>query len=142
MIRLLTIEDYEEIYRLWQNTPGVGLRSLDDSKEGIRRFLLRNPYTCFVSMEEGRIAGVILSGHDGRRGYIYHACVDGAFRRRTIGRQLALKVMAAMNAEGIHKLALVAFRENDLANYFWSKTGWELREDLNFYSISLNNDNN
>lgn len=142
MIRLLTIEDYDEIYRLWQKTPGVGLRNLDDSKEGIKRFLLRNQYTCFTSMEEGHIAGVILSGHDGRRGYIYHACVDPAFRRRTIGRQMAIKVMEAMKAEGIHKLALVAFRENDLANNFWRNIGWELREDLNYYSISLDNDNN
>ena len=49
---------------------GMGLNNLDDSKEGIGRFLNRNPDTCFVAELENVIIGVILTGNDGRRGYI------------------------------------------------------------------------
>lgn len=67
-IRLMTISDYNQVYELWINTPGMGLNNLDDSKEGIDRYLKRNPSTCFVAEDEGKIIGVIMSGHDGRRG--------------------------------------------------------------------------
>lgn len=81
-IRLMNIEDYEQIYSLWVNTPGMGLNNLDDSREGIERYLKRNPNTCFVAEEKGTIIGVIISGHDGRRGFIYHTTVAVDYRGR------------------------------------------------------------
>ena len=56
-----------ELFELWQNTANMGLRSLDDSKEGISCFLKRNPNTNFVVYEDGQLVGAILCGHDGRR---------------------------------------------------------------------------
>ena len=49
-LRLLTMDDYNSIYALWSSTPGMGLRTLDDSNEGIERFLKRNPTTCFAAL--------------------------------------------------------------------------------------------
>ena len=60
---------------------GMGLNNLDDSKEGIGRFLNGNPDTCFVAELENVIIGVILTGNDGRRGYIYHTAVNPKYRR-------------------------------------------------------------
>ncbi len=137
MIRRLMIDDYDQIYRLWQDTPGVGLNQLDDSREGIQRFLLRNPSTCFAAEENGRIIGVILGGHDGRRGHIYHACVDTDYRRRSIGTKLVTKVIEAMKEENITKVTLVAFKDNNTGNLFWNRAGWIRRDDLNYYAISL-----
>ena len=68
-IRKMTADDYDGVYRLWLDTPGMGLNNLDDSREGIERYLRRNPGTCFVAQKEGRIVGAIMSGHDGRRGF-------------------------------------------------------------------------
>ncbi len=137
MIRLLTIDDYDEIIHLWKKTPGLGLNSLDDSREGILRFLLRNPASNFVAVEDGHIVGTILSGHDGRRGYIYHAGVDTEYRRRRIGTELLQSVIAAMKKEKITKLILVALKDNEAGNVFWSSLGWERRDHLNMYSYSL-----
>jgi hypothetical protein len=61
----MTIEDYQSVYTLWTSTPGIGMRSLDDSREGIERFLLRNPTTCFVAADGDTTVGVILCGHEG-----------------------------------------------------------------------------
>ena len=44
-IRVMTIEDYDEVYHLWINTPGMGLNSIDDSKSGIEKYIKRNPKT-------------------------------------------------------------------------------------------------
>ena len=67
MVRVMTIDDYEEVYDLWNSIHGFGLRSLDDSNDGIERFLKRNPTTSVVDIEDGKIVGAILCGHDGRR---------------------------------------------------------------------------
>lgn len=68
MIRTMTIEDYDEVYSLWTKIRGFGLRSVDDSREGIARFLKRNPTTSVVAVEDGKVVGSILCGHDGRSG--------------------------------------------------------------------------
>ena len=129
-IRLMTIEDYDGVYTLWRNTPGMGLNTTDDSREGIERYLRRNPTTSFVALWEDAIVGVILAGHDGRRGYIYHTAVLPAFRGRGIARQLVEQAMAALEREGIHKAALVVFARNALGNSFWESIGFSTREDL------------
>lgn len=126
----MTIEDYEEVRSLWTNTPGMGLNNLDDSKEGIEFYLKRNPNTCFVAKEEGKVVGVILSGHDGRRGFIYHAAVDINHRREGIGKKLVELSLTSLKEEGIKKVALVAFLKNELGNKFWEKMGFEERKDL------------
>ena len=67
-IRVMTLEDYDEVYALWMGIHGFGIRSIDDSKEGVERFLKRNPTTSMVAVADGKIVGAILCGHDGRRG--------------------------------------------------------------------------
>ena len=136
-IRLMEIGDFSACYDLWLRTPGMGLNNIDDSPEGIGRYLRRNPNTCFVAEEEGRIVGVILAGHDGRRGHISHTAVDGAFQRRGIGRQLVEHVMAAMEREGIIKVNLVVFSHNEKGNAFWESLGFTVRTDLTYRNKSI-----
>lgn len=138
-IRNMTIHDYDKVYNLWINTPGMGLNSIDDSKEGIEKYLKRNPSTCFVAEENDNIVGVILSGHDGRRGYIHHTAVSSDFRKQGIGRKLVDHAIEALKAEGIIKVALVVFAKNDLGNGFWEKAGFEVREDLYYRNKSIVN---
>lgn len=129
-IRNMMISDYENIYELWLNTPGMGLNNLDDSKEGVEKYLKRNPTTCFVAEEDGKIIGIIMSGHDGRRGFIYHTAVAVEYRYRGIARELVNHAMAALKEEGIVKVALVAFSRNTTGNAFWEKLGFTERDDL------------
>lgn len=141
IIRLLTIEDYEKVYELWTNTKGMGMRSLDDSYEGIEKFLKRNPTTSFVAEENNKLVGVILCGHDGRRGYIYHTAVNPDYRRKGLGEALVSTALEALKNEGINKAALVVFSSNDVGNKFWESIGFEKREDLTYRNISINKDN-
>ena len=136
-IRLMTIADYESVYELWLNTPGMGLNTTDDSREGIEKYFRRNPSTCFAAECDGIIAGVIMAGHDGRRGYIHHTAVLPAYRHSGIGRELVTHAMAALEAEGIHKVALVAFRTNGIGNAFWEKMGFSERDDLVYRNKSI-----
>jgi len=131
-IRLLTPADYPQIYALWLQTPGMGLNNLDDSLEGISRYLQRNPNTCFAAEEQGELLGVILSGHDGRRAFIYHLAVAEKWQRRGIGSALLDASLQALRAEGIHKAALVVMARNLKGNAFWEKVGFTPRPDLTY----------
>ncbi|WP_346876349.1 MULTISPECIES: GNAT family N-acetyltransferase [unclassified Clostridium] len=137
----MKISNYQDIFKLWTSTPGMGLRNLDDSKEGIDKFLMRNPTTNFIAEDDGKIIGSILCGHDGRRGYIYHTAVDIRYRGKGIGKKLVNSVINALKREGINKAALVVFTNNEVGNRFWRSMEWEKREDLNYYNLSINKEN-
>jgi len=136
----MTIEDYEGVYALWKKIKGFGIRSIDDSKEGVARFLKRNPTTSVVAEKDGRIVGSILCGHDGRRGCLYHVCVDEDYRRHGIGKRMVVFAMKALKEEKINKVSLIAFTENDIGNAFWNTIGWTERLDLNYYLNNLEDD--
>ena len=129
--RLMTIDDYQQAYDLWIEC-GNGLNNVDDSKEGIEKYLKRNPATSFVAVCEQKVVGVILCGHDGRRGIIQHACVSPDHRREGIGQKLVELSLEALKEEGITKVLLVAFKKNEGGNAFWESQGFTLREDLNY----------
>ena len=140
-LRVMQIEDYENVYKLWMTIDGFGIRSIDDSKAGVERFLKRNPTTSVVAEVDGRIVGAILCGHDGRRGCFYHVCVHQDYRKHGIGKAMAVFCMKALKEEEINKVSLIAFQKNEGGNQFWRKVGWTFREDLNYYDFTLNEEN-
>ena len=160
-IRVMTEEDYDKVYELWMSIHGFGIRSIDDSREGISRFLKRNPTTSVVASVRGRengeqmsgkqmdseqmgseqIVGAILCGHDGRRGCLYHVCVREDCRKQGIGKAMVVACMRALQAEQINKVSLIAFKNNSIGNQFWKGAEWCYREDLNYYDFTLNEEN-
>ena len=138
LIRKMTIDDYDGVYRLWLDTPGMGLNTVDDSREGIEKYLLRNPNTCFVAKKNNEIIGVIMCGHDGRRGYIHHTAVKISQRTQGIGSSLLDHAMAALNDEGINKAALVVFKQNEIGNAFWESHGFTVRSDIAYRNKNIN----
>ena len=140
-VRVMTIEDYDEVHALWLTIKGFAIRSIDDSREGVDRFLKRNPTTSVVALEDGKIVGAILCGHDGRRGCLYHVCVNPDYRLRGIGKAMVVFCMKALKEEKISKVSLIAFTANDIGNAFWKTIGWTKREDLNYYDFVLNEEN-
>ena len=137
----MTIDDYDGVHELWMTIKGFGIRSVDDSREGVERFLKRNPSTSVVAEEDGKIVGGILCGHDGRRGCLYHVCVHEDYRRKGIGKAMVVRAMEKLKEENISKVSLIAFTKNDIGNAFWNTIGWTERLDLNYYDFVLNEKN-
>ena len=136
-IRKMDISDYDKIYALWLSCKGMGLNDLDDSREGIEKYLLRNPETCFVAEEDDEIIGVIMTGNDGRRGFIHHTAVSPEHRNKGIGKELVQTAMNALKTLGINKVALVCFSRNVDGNAFWEKIGFTQRTDLTYRNKAL-----
>ncbi len=141
LIRPMTMEDYDEVFEMWQSISGFGIRTIDDSREGIARFMERNPGLSVVALHGGRIIGGILCGHDGRRGCLYHVCVRVEYRMLGIGQEMVARCKEALRREGVNKINLIAFCSNSIGNRFWQKLKWKHRADCNYYEEVLNPDN-
>ncbi len=133
----MNIDDYDKVYALWISCKNMGFNDLDDSRDGIERFLLRNPDTSFVAVENDAVIGVILGGHDGRRGYIYHTCVDEKHRKQGVASMLVDACIGSMKQNGINKTALLVFSRNDAGNKFWEKMGFYKRTDVIYRNKEL-----
>lgn len=135
-IEPMDIKDYETIYEMWNNIPGVGLSNAD-SEVAIERYLKHNPNLSFVYYESDKMVGTILCGHDGRRGYIHHTCVLPKYRGRNIGKVLVESALQGLKEQGIDKCHLFVFQDNVIGNNFWQNMGWEKREDIFMYSKNI-----
>ncbi len=138
--KTLTAADYDELYSLWNQVEQTkrALNPVDDTLEGITRYIKRNPTTCFAAIKDKKIVGAILTGHDGRRAIIHHLCIHPNFQRLGIARTLVEMAEAALKNEGIQKIFGLVFKDNETANSFWERMGYSLRTNLNYRNKSLN----
>jgi len=132
----MAIGDYDEIYALWENAPGVGLSGAD-ARDSIESYLLRNPGQSFVCKADGYIVGTILCGNDGRRSYIHHTAVAAEHRRHGIATELVRLALDAQRECGIQKCHLFVVTENDSGKAFWREIGFDKRYDIDIMSKEL-----
>ncbi len=138
LIHPMTIQDYDEVYALWEKTPGIGLSDAD-SRSGIQKYLEHNPGFSFVARDGSQLIGAILCGHDSRRGYLHHLAVSPDYRNLGVGRQLAEKCLAALAKVGIQKCHIFVFETNQNARQFWNCIGWKTRSDIVLMSKDIPN---
>ncbi len=137
IIREMTIEDYDEVYALWESVEGVGLCDVD-GRDDIAAYLERNPGASFVArVSYGHLAGAVLCGHDGRRGYLHHLAVGAAHRRHGLGKSLVRAALARLKTLGFRKCHIFVFRDNGPGQSFWESLGWRERVDLGIMSALL-----
>ena len=127
------IEHYEAVIELWTTTEGIGLSSAD-SREAIATYLERNPGLSLVALDGEILAGAILCGHDGRRGFIHHLAVNEGYRRQNLGRLLVERALAQLRQEGIQKCHLFVYEQNQEAISFWKQVGFTQRLELRLMS--------
>ena len=140
-IRTMCIDDYDAIIAMFAATPGVTMRDADN-REATAAYLERNPGLSFVAEEDGAVVGCVMCGHDGRRGYLQHLVVNPAYRGRGLGEALANACLDALEALGIRKTHIFVLKTNAIANQFWPKRGWQLREDIHMYSYNRSDNPN
>jgi len=132
----MIIKDYEEVFGLWENTENVGLHDDTDSKEGIDKYLKRNPSLSFVARDNAELIGAVLCGHDSRRGYLHHLAVANNHRKKGLGKTLTQHALAALAKAGINKCHVFVFADNLDGQKFWKTINWTFRTDI--YIISKN----
>ena len=131
-----SLEFYDQVIELWRQCEGIGLSNAD-SLEYISAYLERNPGMSFVAAADGDVIGAVLSGHDGRRGYIHHLAVRPDWRDRGVARQLVDGCLKALETAGIQKCHLFIYTDNEDGMAFWQAIGWTPREELRVVSKQI-----
>ena len=140
-IRTMNINDYEKVNKLWHSIKSLCIRKIDDSKDGVIKFLKRNKTTCVVAVYKKQIVGCILCGHDGREATFYHVCVKENMRNMGIATNMVDYIIEKLNKLDINKIKLVAFKNNKIGNKFWKDIGFIQNKNINFYEKVLNKKN-
>lgn len=122
--REFSIEDYNATLQLWQRVEGLEVAEGDD-REGVAQFVARNPGLSRVAIDEGKLVGVIMCGHDGRRGHIYHLAVDHAYRRYGLGKRLVQECLDGLRQTGVVRAIILVADNNVGGAEFWKRSGWE-----------------
>ena len=128
-IQPMTLTDYDEVLRLWQNAEGVGLNE-SDTRTAIASYLKRNRGMSFVARERKELIGAVLCGHDGRRGYLHHLAVAPSHRRKGLGTKLVARCLAELKRLGILKCNIFLYADNVRGERFWRSNGWKKRANL------------
>ncbi len=139
--RVMKLEDYDSVLALWKSIEGFYIRNIDDSFEGLRKFLYYNPHTNTIAEHNNQIIGTVLCGYDGRCAYFYHVCVRKEYRHQKIGKQMVEHSIEALRKEGATHINLIAFKTNEVGNLFWNDLGWSLRDNANLYEYVLDSQN-
>ena len=130
----MTIDDYDEVMEQMKRTRGVTFRDAD-SRESTALYLIRNPSLSFIATIDGNTVGCIMSGNDGRRGYLQHLVVHIEHRRKGLANALVERCLSALEALGIKKSHIDVLNENQTGIAYWESQGWQLRTDIKRYSI-------
>jgi ribosomal protein S18 acetylase RimI-like enzyme len=134
-IRPATADDTEAILALWRAVfPEYELATAPqrDPRASIARKLAFGDGRFWVATlprehgEDGeeRIAGTVMSGYDGHRGWIYSLGVHLELRRRGIALALLAHAEAELAAAGCPKVNLQVLAGNERALAFWAAVGY------------------
>jgi ribosomal protein S18 acetylase RimI-like enzyme len=122
--REFSTDDYDAAFLLWHRVEGLEIAEGDD-KEGVAQFVKRNPGLSRVAIDGSKVVGVVMCGHDGRRGHIYHLAVDPAYRRYGLGKRLVQECLDGLRQAGVVR-AIILVADNNLGGAeFWKRSGWE-----------------
>jgi ribosomal protein S18 acetylase RimI-like enzyme len=136
-IREMVLADYEAVVALWRSTPGVDIRPVTDSQDGIERLLARNPGLSVVAFDDGNLAGCALASHDGRRGFLQHVVVAPASRGQGLARAMIDRCLEGLREHQLGWVHLDVVVDNEAGMAFWQKAGWQPVDTLTRLSRAL-----
>lgn len=132
--RDMRFEDYEAVMRLWTEA-GLPFRPGGrDAPERVESEMRRGEAIFLVAEVEGRLAGVVLGTHDGRKGWINRLAVAPSCRRQGIARRLVREVEARLEARGIEIVAALIETPNAASLRFFERIGYLHDPDIEYVS--------
>lgn len=127
------IKDISAMLEFWRSTDGIGV-GVGDDDASLQLFLKRNPTTCLVMKDSGRLIGTVLGGFDGRRGFIYHLAIQPDYRRQGLGKKLLDQALNELAKAGAQRTHLFVWKENQAAIDFYRSLGWLDRNDIEVFT--------
>ncbi|HLX60926.1 MAG TPA: GNAT family acetyltransferase [Planctomycetota bacterium] len=133
-IRLFQESDAPAVIALWKSVFGYSAAH-NDPALAIRKKLALQRDLFFVAEEDSKIAGTVMGGYDGHRGWIYSLAVLPEARKNKIGTALMQRVEAALKELGAVKINLQLVASNVATVEFYKKLGYAIEERISMGKI-------
>jgi ribosomal protein S18 acetylase RimI-like enzyme len=121
-IRPFTASDEDAVIRLWERCELT--RPWNDPQKDIRRKLAVRPDLFLVGVVDGEVAGTVMVGYDGHRGWINYLAVAPERRRCGLGRRLMAEAEQLLRREGCPKINLQVRSANQGVIAFYQRIGY------------------
>ena len=121
-IRPFTETDEAQVVALWQQCGLV--RPWNDPHKDIARKLRVQRELFLVAEKDGAVAGTIMAGYEGHRGWVNYLAVAAAWQRQGLGAQLMGKVEELLLAAGCPKISLLVRSSNTQVIAFYRALGY------------------
>lgn len=136
-IEKFQMQNYSEVLELWKKA-GIEVGS-SDTKEEIAVILSQNPELFIIGKEQEKIIAVVIGAFDGRRGYIHHLAVHPKYQKKGYGKSILDDLIERFRKKRVHKIHLFIQKQNKDVIDFYSKQGWEIRDDIIMMSFIPDN---
>ncbi len=123
MIRAATAQDAAAVIALWKACELT--RPWNDPQADFTRALEGKLSDILVAYQGDALAGTLMAGFDGHRGWIYYLATAPAARRQGIGRALMQAAETWLRERGAPKIQLMVREDNDAALGFYESLGLE-----------------
>jgi len=133
-IRKITINDYEEIVRLWSKAELPFKPKGRDSKEAITAQMKANPEFFLGAFENNRLVGTIIISCDMRKGWINRLAVDPAYKRRGIAKALIAESEKILRKQGVKIICALIEDYNVISKKLFKKCGYAEHRDIVYFS--------
>src|SRR5512139_1752686 len=118
-----------QVVELWQRV--FGYESAHNAPQFvIDKKLAANDGLLFVVEVEGKVAGTIMAGYDGHRGWIYSLAVLPEYRGRGLGSRLLRHAETRLKRLGCPKINLQIMKGNEAVEAFYHKLGYQTEQRI------------
>lgn len=119
-------DERSEVVALWRT---VGLTRPWNDPEADFDLALAGPTSTVLLVRDGDVlAGTVMIGFDGHRGWIYYLGVDPSRQRRGIARSLMKASEQWLKARGCPKIQLMVRGDNATARGFYAALDYETQD--------------
>ena len=132
-IRQFNQQDYDKIIDLWRNANLPFKPEGRDSREKINEQIKNGTAIILVAEFKGKVAGVVLGTHDGRKGWTNRLAVDAEFHKKNIAKRLVAELESRFEKIGLEVVACLIEGRNTVSVEVFKKLGYE-EWDVKYFS--------
>jgi ribosomal protein S18 acetylase RimI-like enzyme len=133
-IRRLTIDNYEEMTKLWSKARLPFRPSGRDSREAVAAEMKANPDFFLGAFEGDRLVGLVVVSCDLRKGWLNRLAVDPGHRHRGVAKDLIAEVEKALRKRGIRIFCALIEEYNTASKELFKRCGYVEHRDIIYFS--------
>ncbi|MGQ9506490.1 MAG: GNAT family N-acetyltransferase [Candidatus Bathycorpusculaceae bacterium] len=132
--RNLTINDYEDMIKLWTKAKLPFKPNGRDNKEAIAAQMKANPDFFLGAFEGNRLIGTVIISCDMRKGWINRLAVDPEYRLRGVAKALVAESEKILRMHGIRIVCALIEEDNAASKRLFKKLGYVEHRDIIYFS--------